>query len=183
MRALICESIPYAPLPDEARPSGNLRFLGDILANASNSAGAFMIAVEVLVGEVDCSRYPSIARSQGPGEADSASGDGSGVISARGPTPGEETVEPGERESTLDRECAPEIADPTLALRTRRPAFSRIVCGASSTTANGALEEFSLLDGSTEAALVSDSKAAPWRISGGGDTIVGCVCGGEVSRT
>ncbi len=115
-----------------------------------------MIAVGVLVREVGCSRLPSIARSQSPGEADSANGDGSGLISARGPTPGEEMAEPGEREFTLDRECAPENADPTLELRTRRPAFSRIFGGASSTRGNGALEVFSLLDDSTEAALVSD---------------------------
>lgn len=123
-----------------------------------------MVAVDVLVREVDCSRLPWTARSQGLGEADSAIGDGSGVMSARGPTPGEEIAEPGEREFTLDRECAPENADPTLELRNRRSAFSRIFGGASSTRGNGALEILFLLDDSTEAVLVSNCRPAVWEI-------------------
>lgn len=145
-------------LPDEARPSGNLRFLGDVLANTLSSAGAPILSVAVLVKEFGCSRSPSTARSQSADDADSAIGEGSGVISASGPTPGEEIAELGEREFTLDREGALENAEPTLELRTGRPAFSRICW--SSKRENGALEAISLLDGSTGAVLIFDCRLA-----------------------
>lgn len=70
------------------------------------SAGDAMVAIPARIGGVGCPGSPSKARLQGPGDADRAIGEGSGVISTRDPTPGEETAEFGDREFTRDREWA-----------------------------------------------------------------------------
>ena len=85
------------------------------------STGIAMVLVAIVVGDDGCSEPPSTARLQGPGDADKASGDGSGVISTSGPTPGDEIAEPADRELTLDR--AADNVDFSLELRTGRPAF------------------------------------------------------------
>ena len=61
-----------------------------------------------------------------PGEPHREIGEGSGVISTSGPTPGEESAELGLRESALRLEKA----DRMLELRTGRPAL-KTVCEAS----------------------------------------------------
>lgn len=92
------------------------------------SAGEVMPTAGIAVGVVGCAGSPSAARLQGPGEVDKAIGDGKGVMSTSGPTPGEDTADPGVRELTLDRDA--DSTDRTLELlRTGRPAFSSVCCG------------------------------------------------------
>ena len=144
LSALICESIPNPPSPDEAKLIGPRRFLGDVRAKLMVSAGKAMAAAGIVIGVVGCAGSPSAARLQGPGEADKASGDGKGVMSTSGPTPGEDTAEPGVRELTLDRDVG--SADRTLELlRTGRPAFSSVCCVLSVYEGNGVFEAVSVM--------------------------------------
>ena len=126
LSALICESISNLLSTGDAKPIGPLRFLGEVRAKVMGSAGNVMLAAGTAVDVVACAETPSAARLQGPGDADKAIGDGKGVISTSGPTPGEDTADPGERELTLDR--AADNADRTLELRTGKPAFSNVCC-------------------------------------------------------
>ena len=138
------------PLP-EVGLVGNRCFLGESRAKVIGSADDAMAVVTVASALIGCSGSPSVERLQGP-EADNAIGDGSGVISTSGPTPGDEIAEPGESELTLDRDCVPDSADLTLEVRTGRPAFSMMFGGVSSTTGNGTFEVSSFpecLDGRT----------------------------------
>lgn len=59
--------------------------------------------------------FPSIARCQGPGEALAVMGEGRGVISTRGPKPGEEKAEAGESEPAVWRPA--DRTERTLPLR------------------------------------------------------------------
>lgn len=144
LNALICESIPNPPSPDEAKPIGPPRFLGDVRAKLMGSAGKVMPAVGIVVGVVGCAGSASAARVHSPGEADKASGDGKGVMSTNGPTPGEDTADPGVRELTLDRDAG--SADRTLELlRIGRPEFSNVCCVFSGNEGNGIFEAVSLM--------------------------------------
>lgn len=93
------------------------------------SAGYTILVVGMFMGLIGCIGSPSTARRQGPGEVDRASGDGRGVISTSGPSPGEVTADPGESELTLER--AADSADRTLELRRGSPAFSIVYCAVS----------------------------------------------------
>lgn len=59
---------------------------------------------------------------QKPGDV-GAIGEGRGVISTKGPSPGDEYAEPGERELTLGR--AADNAERTLVLRTGSPVLTK----------------------------------------------------------
>ena len=137
--------MPYVPLPEGGGLIGNRCFLGESRAKSIGSADDAMAVVTVGSGLIGCSGSPSAGRLHGP-EADNAMGDGSGVISTSGPTPGDEIAEPGESELTLDRDCAGDSAGLTLELRTGRPAFSMMFEGVSSTTGNGTFELSSFLE-------------------------------------
>lgn len=109
---------------------GNRRFLGDVRAKTIGSAGDAIAPIVICIGEVGGSESPSPSFRQGPDGEDMDRGEGNGVMSTSGPTPGEETAEPGERELTLERVFA--NADLMLVLRTGRPALAIMFCDKSS---------------------------------------------------
>ena len=117
-------SIPKAPFTGDAESPPTLRFLGVVRAKTIGSVGYAMPAIGGSIAVVNGAESPSKARLHGPGEVDRVIGEGRGVMSAKGPTPGDETADPGERELTLDR--AVDKADLTLELRTGNPAFSKM---------------------------------------------------------
>lgn len=128
--------MPYVPLPGDARFVGKRRFFGEIRGMATGSEGESMeIAVEVIAippAEIVSSKLLL----QSPDVA--AKGDGRGVMSTRGPRPGEEYAEPGESDPIFCR--AADKAERTLELRTGRPVLTEACWRVSSFNGTGATE-------------------------------------------
>ena len=72
---------------------------------------------------------PSIDRLSKPGEPDAEMGEGRGVMSTNGPTPGEDSAEAGVSES--DRRVLEEKTERILELLTGRPALKMVSSGLS----------------------------------------------------
>lgn len=168
--------MPYVPLPGDARFVGKRRFFGEIREMTAGSEGEAIEAdVEVnaiLSAETASSKLPL----QSPDVA--AKGDGRGVISTSGPKPGEEYTEPGESDPIFCR--AADKAERTLELRTGRPVVTEACWRVSSFNGTGIAE---LSGRAAERDLVRNRSPALRGVCDGGGAIVGCVCGGAVSRT
>ena len=88
-----------APLCAEINPWYALRFLGEVRAEGEDSAGSAHDLAIGLFKELggDVSSVSAILF-QRPGDTTLVIGEGNGVISAKGPSPGEESAEAGDRE-------------------------------------------------------------------------------------
>ena len=74
-------------------------FRGGVEEKLMGSLGRMDDAGNVTFGNIVSGEpFPSMARRHGPGEALAVMGEGSGVMSTNGPTPGEEKAEEGESE-------------------------------------------------------------------------------------
>ena len=154
-------------------------FLGGVRANAMGSRCAPMGVETVSISCVLPSRSPlSIDLLQDAGVPTAVIGEGSGVRSIIGPTPGEDKAEAGDRETALGR-AAPRVLR-TLELRTGSPVEVEGSCVSAwlYMSLGSVLAEFSR--------RVSTSKSVctrrPALCGVWGDTIVGCACGEAVSR-
>lgn len=83
-------------------PNGARRFLGDVRAKTIGSTCEPVSVETVFISGVFSSRSPvSIDLLHDAGEPTAVMGDGSGVRSMSGPTPGEDKAEAGDREPAL----------------------------------------------------------------------------------
>lgn len=102
---------------------GIFRFLGDAREKSMGSGGTSPSSSAVIAIGVASPISSSIDLLPYPGEPHPEIGEGSGVISTNGPTPGEDNAELGVSESAL---CLEENADRMLELRTGRPALKTV---------------------------------------------------------
>ena len=102
---------------------GILRFLGDPREKSIGSGSTSPSSSAVIAVGVAPSISSSIDILPYPGEPHPEMGEGSGVISTSGPTPGDDSAELGVSESAL---CLAEKADRMLELRTGRPALKMV---------------------------------------------------------
>lgn len=102
---------------------GILRFLGDVREKSIGSGSTSSSSSAVTAIGVAPPISSSIDLLPYPGEPHPEMGEGNGVMSISGPTPGDDNAEPGVSESAL---CLEEKADRILELRTGRPALKTV---------------------------------------------------------
>ena len=102
---------------------GILRFLGDAREKSIGSGSTSLSSSAVIAIGVAFPISSSIDLLPYPGEPHPEMGEGNGVISTNGPTPGDDSAELGVSESAL---CLEEKADRMLELRTGRPALKTV---------------------------------------------------------
>lgn len=162
-------------------PNGARRFLGDVRAKTIGSRFDAVDMETVSISGVFSSRSPwSIDLLQEAGDPTAVRGEGSGVRSISGPTPGEDKAEAGDREPALWRAAARVVR--TLELRTGSPiAIEDSRDSVWLYTAIGIVSDESSRSFSTTE-LVLTRRPALSGVWLRGDTIVGCACEGVVSR-
>ena len=102
---------------------GILRFLGDVREKSIGSGSTWPSSSTVTAVGVAPPISSSTELLPYPGEPHPEMGEGNGVMSISGPTPGDDNVEPGVSESAR---CLEEKADRILELRTGRPALKTV---------------------------------------------------------
>ena len=165
--------------------NGILRFFGELRAVVvASPLSPASSAMSTNSGAIAPESTWSNAVCHGFGEPSTVSGEGSGVMSTSGPTPGEENAELGDRE--LARCLEAESTEPKLSLREGKPMEDEAwYMGISISFMGGVGKFIDLLFGfglPSRLRVVWRCRPALSGLGGCGDTIVGYVCGGVVSR-